>query len=187
MTARSVVIALLALMLASAVSAFAGAALATAGPGGCKAKSAYPASVSKGTIVGSVRCLINRERTKRGLQPLDPNAKQRKAAARHNRLMIKRDCFDHLCLGEGDLVTRLIRSGYLPCACSWGVGENIGWGTGRFSTPKSMVKDWMNSPAHRHNILNAAFRQIGIAVHVGTPESGVSGGATYTTDFGYRR
>jgi uncharacterized protein YkwD len=45
----------------------------------------------------------------------------------------------------------------------------------------------MNSAGHRHNILNPAFRHIGIAVHEGTPAGGVSGGATYTTDFGYRR
>lgn len=173
--------------LALVTPAVAGTDVAAAGSNGCKAGSARPATVSKDTVVDSVRCLINRERTKRGLRPLNSNATQRKAAARHNRLMIERNCFAHLCLGEGDLVTRLIHSGYLPCSCTWGVGENIGWGTGRNSTPESMVKRWMGSPAHRHNILNGSFRQIGIAVHIGTPESGVSGGATYTTDFGYRR
>jgi uncharacterized protein YkwD len=35
----------------------------------------------------------------------------------------------------------------------WHVAENIAWGTGPNSTPRSIVADWMASPEHRANIL----------------------------------
>ena len=33
------------------------------------------------------------------------------------------------------------------------VGENLAFGTGPYSTPRAIVRDWMNSPGHRTNIL----------------------------------
>jgi uncharacterized protein YkwD len=65
------------------------------------------------------------------------------------------------------------------------LGENIAWGSGTFATPRSIMREWMDSPGHRDNILRAKFREIGIGVVTGTPV-GISGGAVYTTDFGTR-
>ena len=45
----------------------------------------------------------------------------------------------------------------------------------------------MHSPGHRHNILNPAFRQIGIGFSRGTPPKPGAGGSTITTDFGMRK
>jgi uncharacterized protein YkwD len=47
----------------------------------------------------------------------------------------------------------------------------------------------MRSPGHRANILKRSFRQIGIGIETGLPVrvSASQSGATYTTDFGYRR
>lgn len=173
--------------LAVAIAAISGAGSASAGSRGCEDERVRPASVSKSTVKDSVLCLLNQERTKRGLPRLAAHDDQRQAAARHNRLMIRRKCFSHVCPGEGDLVRRLISAGYLPCSCAWKVAENIAWGTGSLSTPESTVERWMDSPPHRRNILDGDFRHIGIAVHAGTPRRGASGGATYTTVFGMRR
>jgi uncharacterized protein YkwD len=47
---------------------------------------------------------------------------------------------------------------------------------------------WMHSPGHRANILSRTFKEIGIGIARGAPESGQGGdAATYTTDFGFRR
>lgn len=181
----AVLLAMLALASAGAATASAGAAKARSST--CTGAHAKPSKTARRVIVRSVLCLINRERTKRGLSALRHQDAQRRAAARHNRLMIRTKCFAHVCPGEAGLVTRLIQARYLPCDCRWGVAENIAWGTQRLSQPGSIVRRWMRSPGHRHNILDPAFRHIGIAVHEGTPAAGVSGGATYTTDFGYRR
>ena len=43
----------------------------------------------------------------------------------------------------------------------------------------------MASPAHRRNILNRRFRQIGIGIVEGAPVAG-STGTTFVTDFGVR-
>jgi uncharacterized protein YkwD len=41
----------------------------------------------------------------------------------------------------------------------------------------------MHSAAHRQNILDGRYKVIGIGVALGAPVA-VSGGASYTTDFG---
>lgn len=127
-------------------------------------------------------CLLNKERTKRGMKPLRMQRHQGEAAASHNRLMVRRDCFSHQCPGEPDLVGRLERAGYLPCGCSWMVGENIAWGSGSYGAPRRIVESWMDSQGHRQNILNPRFEHIGVAVHPGSP----GGGVAYTTDFGFK-
>jgi uncharacterized protein YkwD len=47
----------------------------------------------------------------------------------------------------------------------------------------------MKSPGHRANILQRSFREIGIGIESGLPVrlSAAQSGATYTTDFGFRR
>ena len=131
-------------------------------------------------------CLLNKQRAQRGLKRLRSEKHQRRAASRHNRLMIRTGCFDHECPGEPDLVKRLEKAGYLPCNCSWSVGENIAWGSGSYGSPRNIVKSWMNSEGHRANILNPQFEHIGVAVHRGAPDSGFRDAATYTTDFGFK-
>ena len=49
----------------------------------------------------------------------------------------------------------------------------------------AMVDGWMQSPGHRANILQPAYREIGIGIVPAAPKKGVEGAAaTYTTDFG---
>ena len=65
----------------------------------------------------------------------------------------------------------------------WSAGENIAWGQGDLSTPRSIVAAWMASPGHRANILNGEYTQIGLGLAPGSPVD-ATWGATYTTDFG---
>ena len=130
-------------------------------------------------------CLLNKERAARGIKPLRFDHHQQKAAARHNRLMLKKNCFSHECPGEKDLVGRITAAGYLPCSCSWGVAENLAWGSGRTAAPAAVVDAWMSSPSHRANVLNRRYDEIGVAVHDGSPV-GAGSASTYTTDFGFK-
>lgn len=129
-------------------------------------------------------CLLNVQRKERGLKGLNEHKKARKAAKRHTRVMLKEDCFAHLCPGEPDLGGRFKQVGYTDCGCSWSVGENIAWGQGRLASPRKIVKAWMNSSGHRANILNRSFEHIGIAIKRGSPTGGSSDRATFTTTFG---
>jgi len=175
------------LVLSAALLAFAllpdGAAAAQ-----CKGGDAAPAKLSNKLAAKAVLCLINKQRRRHGARPLKRQRQQAKAAGKHNRRMVRRRCFSHQCPGESDLTKRLVKARYLPCGCSWGIAENIAYGSGGLGSPRKIVAAWMHSSEHRANILNRSYEHIGIAVASGTPASGRgSDGATYTTDFGYKR
>jgi uncharacterized protein YkwD len=135
----------------------------------------------------SVRCLINEERRRQGLRELAAHSALKKAAKGHTRRMVSGGCFAHTCPGEPDLVRRVTSTGYLPCgACTWGVGENIGWGDSDYSSPAAIVAAWMRSPGHRAIILTGSMEDVDIGVRTGKPGNPDSDAATYTADFGYR-
>jgi uncharacterized protein YkwD len=69
----------------------------------------------------------------------------------------------------------------------WTVGENLAWGTADLSTARGLLNAWMNSPGHRANILKPAYREIGVAIAMGTPKSRDAPGATVATTFGVIR
>lgn len=168
------------------------AALLLLGPaaGAATAASCGGAEQPAYTISGKVAakatlCLLNKARASRGLKPLHFNRRQRKAAGKHNRVMLAKNCFSHLCPGEKDLIGRIASTGYLPCSCTWGVAENLAWGAGKRAAPAAVVNAWMASPSHRETILNRRYDEIGIAVDDGSPEGG-GPASTYTADFGFK-
>jgi uncharacterized protein YkwD len=138
-------------------------------------------------IEDSVGCLLNEERARRGLGPLQPNESLRAAAFSHSTEMVSQGYFEHTSPAGLTFYDRIEGGGYMRGARSWVVGENLIWGTGDFSTPQFMVTSWMQSPPHRENVLRARFDEIGIAAVPGTPEP-VSNptGVTVSSEFGDR-
>jgi uncharacterized protein YkwD len=134
----------------------------------------------------SARCLIDKIRGGRGLRGLSAQRNLKKAAKRHTSRMLDIGCFSHQCPGEPDLVGRVTQAGYLPCTCTWSVGENLAWGIGQRATPAAIVDAWMASPPHREMILMGGMRDIDIGVKSGAPGSGTGKAATYTADFGVK-
>jgi uncharacterized protein YkwD len=131
-------------------------------------------------------CLINRERTDRGLQPLAQNALLAQLAREHSEDMVRRGYFEHTTPEGVTVQDRMRNAGYGEGRDASG-GENIEWGIGRETTPAEMVAGWMASRGHRADILRPAFTEIGIGIAQGAPtEAGprAAEGATYTTDFG---
>jgi uncharacterized protein YkwD len=151
---------------------------------GCAAANASASQASKRALVRATLCVLNVERARHKLRPLRLNRKLSAAAQRHSRAMARRRFFSHTSLSGASFVDRIRSTGYLSGARSWMVGENIAYGSGSRSTPRSIGTAWMNSPPHRANILNSSYRAIGIGIASGTPV-GPRGG-TYTTDFGRR-
>jgi uncharacterized protein YkwD len=76
------------------------------------------------------------------------------------------------------------RVGYTSCR-SWGIAENIAWGTGSLGTVRAVMSAWLHSDGHRHNILDAAYRDVGFGMRRGSV-SGYSGASVWTGHFGYR-
>lgn len=171
-------------VLASAVAFASAPPMATAAQ--CRGADAQKLSSTRAEK--TMLCLINKQRRNHGLRKLHRQPQQAKAASRHTKTMIRRRCFSHQCPGEKDLESRLEQVNYLPCRCSWGIAENIAYGSGGNGSPRSVFKAWMHSGDHRANILGGGYQHIGIGVATGSPVAGRDGGSTtYTADFGYRR
>ena len=133
---------------------------------------------------GATLCLVNAERSARGLKPLASDSRLQAAAGAFARDMVDRRFFDHVSPGGGTMMDRLHAAGWNPGG-TWSAGENIAWGSGELGTPAKIVDAWMHSAGHRANILNGTFTQIGLGIAAGAPQAGVSGAAaTYVTDFG---
>ena len=176
-------------LLAAALVALVGA-LAVPGPAAarpCKHANAEPGDASQRALRVATRCLLNKKRRQHGLRQLHGNGRLHGAAGRHTVDMARRHYFSHTSISGASFLDRIRHTGYLRRSRSWSVGENIAWGTGELSSPRSIVRAWMRSPGHRANILNGRFREIGIGISFGAPvRSSARPAATYTTDFGKR-
>lgn len=107
-----------------------------------------------------------------GLAPLITNAKLTAAARAHTQWMADTKTLSHTGSGGSQMGDRLAAAGYRFVSA----GENIASG---FSTVESAMLAWMNSPGHRANILNAGFKDVGVARVVAS-----DGRAYWTQDFG---
>jgi uncharacterized protein YkwD len=117
----------------------------------------------------AVVCLINRQRTSRGLPALSANSRLDRSAQGWTNEMVSHHEFTH----GADFAERISTAGF-----RWSqAGENIASG---FPTPASVVAGWMASSGHCENILSPAFREVGTGVSQGATT--VSPG-TWTQDF----
>jgi uncharacterized protein YkwD len=179
-------------LLSAAVASFpliaapAGAAQAERCPGALDVPATQEAT---GAAAQAVACLVNAERTSRGLKPLRRDGDLAQAARRHTVDMTRHAFFSHVNPQGEDLGDRLRAVGYGHPGDGWRAGENLGWGTGRRATPASLVDAWLESAAHRRNMLHEVFREIGVGVAAGAPQQTDRGlpGATYTLVLGVIR
>ena len=132
-------------------------------------------------------CLLNKTRRRHRMARLRGNPRLARAAKRHSASMVRRHFFSHVAPGGVSPLDRILNTGYLAGARAYVYGENIGFGEGRTSSPRSMMRAWMNSSPHRANILTRSFREVGLGVARGIPGRSRARGGTYTTVFGVRR
>jgi uncharacterized protein YkwD len=169
------------------VSIWALSTTGSAAASGCANTDVQMTGLSQNQMESSIACLINEQRTSRGLPPVQPNGNLRQAAQSHSKEMVDEGYFEHTSPAGVTFIDRIQATGYTRGARSWVVGENLVWGTGSLSTPQSLVTAWMNSPPHRENLLRARFREIGIAAVAGTPEpKSDPAGVTVSSEYGYR-
>jgi uncharacterized protein YkwD len=156
--------------------ALAVAAPATADAAICRGASSSPQRLGESGVRHATLCLLNQQRRAHRLRPLRADSGLAKAALGHSKDMVAHRYFAHESRTGAAFTARMPRSRFHI------LGENIGWGSGRFATPRAMVQAWMHSAGHRANILQRRYRAIGIGVAFGAPVGG--SGATYSTDFG---
>jgi uncharacterized protein YkwD len=93
---------------------------------------------------------MNHARTARGLARLHLGSTVQTSAHSWARYLLVHDAFYHY--------------GRLPA----GTSENIGWLTCRRGWATTLVRMWLNSPAHRVNLLDRSARRTGVGVAGGS-------------------
>lgn len=100
--------------------------------------------------------LVNIERAKEGVGPLELDEELCAVAQLHSDDMVTRSFFSHENPDGQDPFDRMDSYGISFMAAA----ENIAVG---YDSPAAVVKGWMNSPGHRSNILNSRYSKMGIA------------------------
>jgi uncharacterized protein YkwD len=155
--------------------------------GSCADANLAPDASDLAQIDAATVCLINKERSARGLVALAENRDLLRAARHHTRDMIGANYFDHVSPSGETPTQRVFATGYTSPGSSYELGENIAAASDGADTPAQMVAAWMNSSGHRANILNPKFRETAVAATDAVPAqyaSGRRGGGTYTQEFG---
>jgi len=100
----------------------------------------------------------NEDRARQGLGPLKWDPALARAAQRHAEWMIRQGggSLSHQYAGEADLVTRVGQQG----AHFRVVAENLAVAP----NPDAVEMEWMHSPPHRRNILDARLNEVGIGL-----------------------
>jgi uncharacterized protein YkwD len=140
------------------------------------------------TLEVDVVARINAQRTTRGLRPLRVSRGLTAAATYHTHQMGRLGFFEHES-ANGAAFWRRIERFYPAGRGSWSVGENLFWESPDTSA-SSAVREWMQSPPHRENILEREWREIGISAEHFDSAPGTFGGRSVTivtADFGVRR
>ena len=156
---------------------------------GCANATLVPTGANAAQVRRATLCLLNHERTSRGLVALREDRQLRSVATRYSRQMVTHRFFAHVGY-DGSTLRSRVRSAtsYISSRVArWSLGENLYWGSDELATPQQSVDGWMHSPGHRANVLNGRFRDIGIGIAIGAPQQ-VDGApaATYATEFGTR-
>jgi uncharacterized protein YkwD len=160
---------------------------AAQGAGQCPGSMAIPSSGEDMTsAAGAIVCLVNIERTSRGVPALRRDGDLSQAARGHASDMARHNFFDHVSPNGDTLSDRLRHAGYGRPGDGWRAGEDLGWGTGGRATPNALVDAWLASPGHRRILLSGSYREIGVGVSGGAPITSSAGlpGATYAMDLG---
>lgn len=98
----------------------------------------------------------NHERSAHGLDPLKWSATLAKAAHHHALRMAAQNTLSHQFPGEPGMAERASQAG----ARFSSLAENVAEG----ASAESIHRQWMNSPPHRANLLDAQLDSVGIAV-----------------------
>jgi len=139
----------LALMACSAV-------LIGCGPDGAEPDRRPPTRAEQPFTIGTVRALLNAERSARGLSPVRRSGQLAAAARAHAGEMSAKGYFSHRSANGNRLGDRVRAQGYGYCI----VAENIAKGQ---PNERVVIDGWMRSSGHRRNILNPGVTEFGTA------------------------
>ena len=121
---------------------------------------------------------VNARRAETGAPPLTLDSRLGEAAQKHAEDMLRRSYYDHESLEGLRPRDRVAQAGYQAGL----VAENIARGP---ASVEDAMSAWMQSRGHRSNLLNPAFREMGVGCAVG--RSTVGDTVVWVQDFGRPR
>lgn len=113
------------------------------------------APVEASNVQQQVLDLVNKERAAAGLSALVLDTKLNEVATEKARDMADNNYFSHTSPTYGSPFDMLQTFGVSYRAA----GENIAYGQ---TSAEQVMRDWMNSPGHRANILNGSYTKLGV-------------------------
>jgi uncharacterized protein YkwD len=172
------------LALAAAVLTLSAATLPASAAHPVRSQKAQDASLASELLTD-----LNSVRRQHGLTALEASPALRAAAAQHSREMAVDGYFSHNSMDGSPFWKRLAR--YYPSTRSrlWAAGENLLWSSPSIGA-NAAIRLWLGSPEHRRNMLDARWREVGIATVHMVAASGFYQGreiTVVTADFGVRR
>lgn len=108
-------------------------------------------------FTAQVFSLVNQRRQAAGLQPLAAEPRLATSAATYAKVLADNNWFSHTGPDGSTLVTRDEAAGF-PFTVQ--IGEVLAWGSNGWK-PNEIVQAWMDSPAHREQILSPAYARAG--------------------------
>ncbi|WP_301168845.1 CAP domain-containing protein [Brevibacillus nitrificans] len=111
--------------------------------------------VQASEVVKQVADLVNQERAKAGLKPVEMDASLNNVAQAKAADMSNNNYFDHTSPTYGSPFDMMKQFGVSFMTA----GENIAMGQ---RTAEEVMNQWMNSEGHRQNIMNPSFTKIGV-------------------------
>lgn len=106
--------------------------------------------------ISQVMVLVNQERNRAGTDSLKLN--EELSAAAQKRAEEIAESFGHIRPDGSSCFSVLVDAGLTYTSC----GENVA--SGQISA-NHVMKDWMNSPGHKNNILRSSFDEIGVGYY----------------------
>jgi uncharacterized protein YkwD len=156
--------------------------------GAASVASPQRSGTSMAALEGSVVARMNAVRRSHGLRALRMSRRLRTAAVFHSKDMGRRGYFEHDSVTGTPFWRRIERFYPSRGFSSWTVGENLLWGSNTYDATFA-VREWMESPPHRQNILSRDWREVGIGAVFFGRAPGEFGGrpvTIVTADFGFR-
>lgn len=136
--------------------------IGTLAAAGVAAPSAMAAQLTQAEVSGRVLLLreMNAARTSHGLKPLRMSRVLNRPAVRHSQFLARTGRLQHEGSDGKPFYVRLYKAGFSRRKA---VGENLGMiGGCSLDASKIMVSMWLQSPAHRRNLLDPNYHVVGL-------------------------
>lgn len=169
------------------VVAVAALGLLAVSAGNARASSASRLSTTQ--VEQGVLAELNKVRRRHGLAQLRLSSRLSSAALLHSETMVRYGFFRHESRDGSPFWKRVERYYGRRGYREWAVGENLLWASPDVE-PAAAVRAWMRSLAHRRNVLDPKWREIGLSAVREQAAPGVFAGleiTAVTADFGIRR